>query len=158
MIPLLLARTEAHGFAFRREDVEEVLLLPRLNQRAGDISLIEGWLSLRGQGLPVISLATLLGLGQEPSSISDHLILTRQRPRVAWRVRRVSGLAEIGWESLQLLEHAAEPKPCYVAHFEWEGETINLVNVAGLLLAEEQQRLERAEEKRQARLGDLRGV
>lgn len=155
MISLLLARTERHHFAFRREDVESVLLLPALYQRPGDISIIEGWLNLQGHGVPVVSLAAILGLAPEPRELSDHLILTTQQPRVAWRVRRVSGLGQVGWEGLRLLEHSSEPTPCYVAEFDLDGHTVNLINVAGLLLAEEQQRLQQAEHKRELRLKEL---
>lgn len=155
MISLLLARTESHRFAFRREDVESVLLLPALYTRPGDISLIEGWLNLQGHGVPVISLAAILGLQPEPPQLSDHLVLTVQLPRVAWRVRRVSGLGEASWEELRLLEHTAEPTPCYVAEFHHEGQQVNLLNVTGLLLAEEQQRLRQAEHKLEGRLRGL---
>lgn len=155
MISLVLARTELHRFAFRREDVDSVLLLPALYRRPGDIALVEGWLNLQGHGIPVISLASILGLEPEPPQLSDHLVLTVQLPRVAWRVRRVSGLGEVGWESLRLLEHSAEPTPSYVAEFDLDGEPFNLINVAGLLLAEEQQRLREAEHKLEER---LRGV
>jgi chemotaxis signal transduction protein len=117
--------------------------------------MIEGWLSLRGQSVPAISLAGVLGLGHEPPLLSDHLILTAALPRVAWRVRRVSGLGEVGWESLRMLEHAAEPTPCYVASFEMDGQFTNLINVGGLLLAEEQERLQRSTEKKVARLQEL---
>ena len=155
MISLLLARTESHHFAFRSEDVETVLLLPRLQRQPGDIAMIEGWFCLRGQSVPTISLAKVLGLGEEPPQLSDHLILSSRPPRVAWRVRRVSGLGEVGWESLRLLEHSAEPAPCYVASFEWEGQSTNLINVAGLLLAEELERVQQAEARKAARLLEL---
>lgn len=155
MISLVLAETDHHHFAFRREDVESVLLLPRLARHPGDIALIEGWLDLRGEVLPTISLAVVLGLGEEPPQLSDHLVLTSLQPRVAWRVRRVSGLGEVGWESLRLLEHSAEPTPCYVADFQHEGNSTHLINVSGLLMAEEQERLRGAEAKRAERLRQL---
>jgi chemotaxis signal transduction protein len=155
VISLLLARTESHDFAFRSEDVETVLLLPRLQRQPGDIAMIEGWFCLRGLSVPVVSLSKVLGLGQEPPQLSDHLLLTSRLPRVAWRVRRVSGLGEVGWESLRLLEHSAEPAPCYAASFQWEGQSTNLINVAGLLLAEELERMQEAETRRAARLLEL---
>lgn len=158
MIPLLLARTETHHFAFRREDVDSVLLLPRLQRHPGDIPLIEGWLNLRGHMVPCISLAGVLGLPPEAPRLSDHLVLTVASPRVAWRLRRVDGLGQVGWESLSMLEHSAEPTPCYVAQFQHEGHSTSLLNVTGLLLAEEQERVGRAEAKRARRLGNLAPV
>jgi chemotaxis signal transduction protein len=155
VIAILLARTESHRFAFRREDVDSVMLLPRLRAGPGDIPLIEGWLDFRGHGVPTISLAAVLDLGPEPALVSDHLILTAQSPRVAWRVRRVAGLGEVGWESLELLEHSAQPTPCYVARYQDEGETVHLLNVSGLLLREEQERVRAAQDKRQTRLQQL---
>lgn len=155
MISLLLATTSGHDFAFRREDVETVLQLPRLRSQPGDISLIEGWLNLRGEVLPVISLAEVLDLEPQPRALSDHLVLTAERPRVAWRVQRVEGLGEVNWEGLRLLEHSADPNPRYVAQFSHQGQTVNLLNVSSLLLAEEQQRLKVAQERREERLGQL---
>jgi chemotaxis signal transduction protein len=155
VISLLLAETQTHHFAFRREDVESVLLLPRLGQHPGDIPLIEGWLQLRGESLPVISLATALGVGEEPPRLSDRLVLTSLQPRVAWRVRQVGSLGEITWEELRLLEHSAEPTPCYVAVFQHEGHDVHLLNVSGLLMVEEQERLRQAEQRRAERLERL---
>lgn len=151
----MLAETEKHRFAFRSEDVDSIFLLPRLTQRPGDIPLIEGWLKLRGDSLPVISLARVLGMDPEPPLLSDRLILTVTDPRVAWRVRHVGGLRDLSWEDLRLLEHSAEPTPCYVAAFEHDGHDVQLLNVSGLLMVEEQERLRQAEEKRLRRLGEL---
>ncbi len=159
MISLLLVTTSGHDFAFRREDVETVLQLPHLTRQPGDISLIEGWMNLRGEPLPVISLADVLDLPSQPVALSDHLVLTLERPRVIWRVARVEGLGEVSWESLRLMEHAADPNPRYVAQFSLDGSTtVNLLNVASLLLAEEQQRLKVAQERRESRLQELEGA
>lgn len=158
MISLLLVTTSGHDFAFRREDVESVLQLPRLSRQPGDIPLIEGWLNLRGDALPVLSLADVLDLPAQPKALSDHLVITTERPRVAWRVARVEGLGEVSWESLRLLEHAADPNPRYVAQFAHQGDMVNLLNVASLLMAEEQQRLKIAQERRQGRLHALEGA
>lgn len=156
MIPLLYVKTEEQHFAFRNEDIQVVLQLPRLRRQAGDIPLIEGWFDYRGESFPAISLAKILGLGEEPPTISDHLLLTVELPKVAWRVRRVEGLGEVGWESLRMLEHSAEPSPCYAAFFEHAGQLIHLVNVSGLLLLEERERLQEAEKKKQTRLEELK--
>lgn len=158
MISLLMARVEQHRFAFRLEDVREVLLLPQLEHRAGDMKLIEGWLRLGEEKFPTLSLAGILGLGEEPPDVSDHLVLTNSSPTVAWRVRRVEGLAQLSWEDLKLVEHTAEATPCYVAQFDPDdGPTTLLLNVSGLLMVEEKERLKCVEEKRSQRLEKLKG-
>lgn len=157
MIAVLLVSTEEHALAFRREDVELVTLYPRLERRPSDIDLVEGWLRLGGTSVPTISLAKILGLAAEPPQLSDHLVLSGAGGRVAWRVRRVLELDEVRWDELSMIEHSAEPTPCYVASFERAGQTVFLLNVSGLMLAEERERLRQAAERKQARLEALKG-
>ena len=157
MISVLLVSTDQHTFAFRREDVEVVTLLPALETRPGDIARVEGWLRLADSSLPVLSLASVLGSPLESPQLSDHLVVTTAGGRIAWRVRRVLGLDEVGWEGLAMVEHSAEPTPCYVASFEREQETVFLLNVSGLMLVEERERLREAAERKQSRLEAISG-
>ncbi len=151
-----MTRVEEHRFAFRLEDVREVLLLPELEHRAGDMEMIEGWLKLGREKFPTLSLSAILGLGEEPPNVSDHLVLTNPTPQIAWRVRRVEGLAKLGWEDMKLVEHTADATPCYVAQFDPDdGPSTLLLNVSGLLMAEEKARLRCVEEKRSKRLEKL---
>lgn len=156
MIAVLLVSTEEYTLAFRREDVELVTLLPRLEHRPSDIALVEGWLRLGSDPVPTISLATILGLPAEPSQLSDHLVVSAAGGRVAWRVRRVLELDDVSWDELSMIEHSAEPTPCYVASFERDGQTVFLLNVSGLMLTEERERLHQAAERKQARLEALK--
>ncbi len=158
MIPVILVSTDSHAFAFRREDVEVATLLPRLERRPGDIELLEGWFRLGADSIPSISLATVLGLEPEPPKITDHLLVTTPQSRIAWRVRRVLDLHEVGWDDLQMLDHVAEPSPYYVASFEHEGRTVFLLNVGALLLVEEQARLRAAAERKKSRIDALEQV
>lgn len=158
MIPVVLVSTDKHAFAFRREDVEIVTLLPQLEHRPGDIELLEGWLRLGGDVLPTISLATILGMEGETPKLADHLVVTSTQNRIAWRVRRVIGLDEVGWDDLQMLDHSAEPSACYVASFEREGRSVFLLNVSALLLVEEQARIRTAVERKNRRLEALEQV
>ncbi len=158
MIPVLLVSTDNHAFAFRREDVEVATLLPRLERRPGDIELLEGWFRLGADTIPTISLAKVLGLDPEPPKIADHLVVTSSQNRIAWRVRRVLDLQEVGWDDLRMLDHVAEPSPCYVASFEHEERPVFLLNVGALLLVEEQSRLRAAAERKNHRLSALEQV
>lgn len=156
MITVLLVSTEEHTLAFRREDVELVTLLPRLERRPSDIDLVEGWIRLGSDSLPAISLAQILGFPAEPPRLSDHLVVSVAGGRVAWRVRRVLELDEVSWQELDMIEHSAEPTPCYVASFERDKRAVYLLNVSGLMLAEERELLCHAAARKQARLEVLK--
>lgn len=158
MIPVLLVSTEEHTFAFRRADVEIVTLLPRLERRPGDMEMLEGWFRLGEEALPTMSLAGILGMKVEEPRLSDHLVVTTPQARIAWRVRRVVGLDEVGWDDLSMIEHSCEPTPCYVASFERDGQTVFLLNVSGLMLVEERERLREAAERKRQRLEALERV
>lgn len=155
MIPVLLVSTEEHTFAFRREDVEVVTLLPRLERRPSDMDLLEGWFRLGAESLPTMSLARVLGMKVEKSRLSDHLVVTVSQGKMAWRVRKVIGLDDVAWNDLSMVEHSCEPTPCYVASFERDGQTVFLLNVGGLLLVEERERLRESAERKRGRLEAL---
>lgn len=140
-----------HGFALPAGSVRECLPLPLLQRRPGMPAHVAGFFSLGGQVLPVLDLASLLGLERDDTVEADglyrHLIRLDEAAllvdRITLLAARVPAPADLHPDRWQ---HG-----CIEARLLVAGEPVALLDPGRILQEGERQRLRslaRAEARR----------
>ena len=130
-----------HAFALPAGSVRECLPLPLLQRRPGMPAHVAGFFSLGGQGVPVLDLASLLGIERDDTVEADglyrHLIRLDEAALLVDRVMlltaRVLAAADLHPDRWQ---HG-----CIEARLLVAGEPVALLDPARILQEGERQRL-----------------
>lgn len=143
-LPLVMIRLGAVRCALRHAAVQELLPLPRLWRPPGLPRPLEGFMNLGGEAVPVVALATLLGVEEAEDTapaLYRHLVLLRASPPVALRVTRVLDLRLVAPERLRPVGRGATLNGCVEAEIEDGESLVHLLDADRLLLAQERQAL-----------------
>ncbi len=134
MFTFVLTETADYGFAFRLEDVQEVLLLPRLvDPLSYDPPDVEGWLVLPESRHPVRSLARALKLDEEPPALSHHLVLVRDAVQTAWRVRETLEVIHQSGSDLEIISSGDRDFAPFSASFRRGNQVFRILSLEALL-------------------------
>lgn len=74
---LVLFEIGEHRCALPVESVKEIVLMAKLSTQPGMPSLLDGYLNLRGEALPVFRLARRLGLSEREPGLYTPILVTR---------------------------------------------------------------------------------
>jgi purine-binding chemotaxis protein CheW len=126
-------------FALRLESVSEIVPMAALSRPPSMPSILEGFLNLGGQALPVLKLAELLGLSQARLELHTPLIIVRGRAApFALLVNRVLGIVPVPAGGLVAIAPADSFNGCVEGRLTLGDDTAHLLSIDRLLLEKEQ--------------------
>ncbi|MDP4004876.1 chemotaxis protein CheW [Methylobacterium sp. NEAU K] len=128
--------------ALPRAAVAEILPLPDLHNPPATGGWLAGFLNLGGAPVPVIDLATLLGLrpaASEPG-LYAHLVLTRGEA-TAYLVDRVADLVSVPEAAIRPAEEAGTLNGCVAAEIVIGDRLVHALATESLLTAKERARV-----------------
>ena len=142
-IPMLLLRVAGHRLAVRRQEVDEILPLPRLTALPGAPPILLGGFQLARELVLALPLAGILGLtgAAEGASLYHHLLLPTARPGetcLAFLVDRVTDLATV---TPRALSPGESFNGCVDAEVCIDGGLVPVIGLPHLLNAYEAERL-----------------
>lgn len=133
--------------------VAEVLPISRLSRPVGAPKVLAGFLNLAGEALPVIDLAAVFGAAPDGQDLYRHIV--RLKPiegrALALLVDRVDDAAAAA-DGVAPLDPDQSVGGVLAANLRIGAELAPLIDLAGLLLAEEKLRLDDLAQAAQARL------
>ncbi len=138
------------------EAVGEVLPMATLARSPGQPPILEGFLNLRGEAVPVVRLDRLLGLeGKEPDLETALLVVRQGGMPVAFLVDRAAEITSIDSGVLMAVGQGNLLNDCVQAQALVEGRTVNVLSAGRLLLARERECLADLQAAAQRRLDSL---
>jgi purine-binding chemotaxis protein CheW len=141
-------------FGVPLESVREVVPMAALAHPPSMPAILEGFLNLRGTALPVLRVARVLGLPQDPLDLRTPLLVMRGDP-LALLVNRVEGIAGFRDTSLLALRASESFNGCVEGRLTTAGATVHLLSPSRLLLEKERQVLSAFREAEAARLDEI---
>lgn len=135
--------------------IGEVLPFMAMDHPPGTPTTIVGWMNLAGTALPVVSIASLLGLADSAPGLFTPLLVLRGTPPWALRVDRVSEVFEVAAEECQPLADDAAFNGMVSGRVNRGDRTVFLLNPQRMLLEQEQRALLDFTRRQQARLAAL---
>jgi purine-binding chemotaxis protein CheW len=147
--------------ALRRDQVRELLPLPRLWRPPALPRPVAGFFNLGGKAVPVIRLDALFGLEENQeggeAALYRHLILVQvlgQPAPAALLADRVLDVANIAADQLSPVREGSSLNGCVEAEITLGSRLVHLLSLERLLFAEEQQALAELGRHAQNRLGE----
>lgn len=147
--------------ALRREQVRELLPLPRLWRPPALPRAVAGFFNLGGKAVPVIRLGVLFGMEEEQESgeaaLYRHLILVQgpaQDTPLALLADRALDVATVACSQLSPVAESSSLNGCVEAEITLGSRLVHLLSLERLLFAEEQQALAELGRHAQSRLGE----
>ncbi|WP_336487244.1 chemotaxis protein CheW [Methylobacterium nigriterrae] len=142
--------------ALPRAAVSEILPLPTLFRPPAVGPLLAGFLNLGGAAVPVVDLARLFGLREEPVEPGPyaHLVLGADRT-TAYLVDRVSDLVTVEARAIGPVSGAETLNGCVEAEISLGERLVHALSPARILTAEERGRLDALARAAQERLAAL---
>lgn len=152
---LLVFRAGDRACALRVEEVSEVVPIAKLANLAGQPPLVDGFLNLRGEMIPVMQLSRLLNLPAEEPSLHAPIVIVRTPILVAGFVLdSVDGVAEEFELDAERSRHLSF-NGCADAEARVGGESVTVLAAHRLLLEQERQCVMAITAQAQSRLGLL---
>lgn len=152
---LVLFQALSQACALPIQDVVEVVPLAQLTQLAGQPSLLDGFLNLRGEMIPVIPLWRLLNGAPVEARLDSPILIVRAPGAVAGLlVDRVDGVAD-EFEPLSERSSHLSFNECAQAEVRVDGVPVTVLDAQRLLLEEERQCLAQFAASAQDRLRSL---
>lgn len=131
-----------HTLALRLESVREIVPMAALSRPPSMPSLLEGVLNLRGTSIPVLRVALLLGLPQQPLELHTPLVVVRDEPvALALLVERVTGIVAVSAGVLAPTSKSNSFNGCVEGVLPSAGTTVHLLSLDRLLLEKERRTL-----------------
>lgn len=142
MISLLQAQESGNLLAFYAQDVAEVVLCPTLQPEPNPDTIVEGYMKLGPNWVPVIPLTRILGLPDRTIDLYDALIISKDSYPWAIRVGEVNGVFQCHWEELKPVPIASEGNPGLAAHYQSEKGLTSVLVLPQILLECERLQME----------------
>jgi purine-binding chemotaxis protein CheW len=139
--PLLVFDLNGISCGLSLSEIREVLPMCELLRPPALPPLLEGFLNLRGEVVPVIRIDRLFGLAAVQLRLHTHLLVVQRRPPLALLVDRVRDIMAV--EAGASLETPREHVfgDCLKAVFRTGTHDISLLRLDRLLLREEESRI-----------------
>jgi len=141
----------------RADRVREILPIAATLQTPGQPSILAGFLNLRGVGLPIVRLATVLDLA-ERISLNSAIIVIEGQSSPGLLVDAVDDVIEVGSDDLRAVGSDQSMNGCAKAEFSIDNGNAILLDCDRLLLAEETRRMAELQGSVQRRLSKLEAV
>ncbi len=153
---LLLFEVAGGLFAIDPAAIRQIVPLPLLAHPPGTPLLLEGFLDLAGEAIPVLHLARLLQLAAGPPDVYAHLLVLKQPGLpLALLVDRAVGLTSAPAEAFTPLERGQTFNDCAEHLLRLGEQTVPLLSVERLLLRQERARIAALQAMEQLRLQRL---
>jgi purine-binding chemotaxis protein CheW len=137
-------------------DIREIIHRAALVSTPGQPNILEGFLNLRGEAIPVIPLRRLFGLPDGPPDLYTPLILIDiDGVRAALEADEAESVLEIRAEDVRALPAEASPEHCAEAVANQDGHQILLLSCARILYEQEKQCLAALQTTMATRLHNL---
>ncbi len=145
-------------FALALKDTKEVIHMPELISPPGLPSFINGFVNIEGAAIPVVSLASLMGLPSPAIELYTPLVITVIKSGwLAFIVDKVLGIESIEKGSLYLLDDEAVFNRCVSRSGKnSRGDTFYLLSLERILMAQEKKKITEFQEEAQKRIDDLK--
>jgi purine-binding chemotaxis protein CheW len=154
-----LFRLAEQDLALRLESVSEIVPMAALARPPARPAILEGFLNLRGNAVPVLQLASLLGLPPEPLQLYTPLMLVRGGPLpLALVVSNVTGIITVPAAELVPIPPTESFNGCIDSRLTVAGRTIHLLAADRLLLTKEEEILAEFHATETTRLGQIDAV
>lgn len=154
--PMLIVRIADHRLALSCEEIVELVPLAALIQVPGQVSSLLGFLNLRQEVIPVISLGSLLGLSAVPPGLyMPIVVLKAPNHKIGLLVDRAETVCPSDSIHLHPVLEAHIFNDCADYRFEADGCEVAVLRSDRLLLKEERQRLFELQSEAARRLRDL---
>jgi purine-binding chemotaxis protein CheW len=132
--------------------VQEVVFLPELSHPPGMPSVLEGFMALDGDNVPVLRAARILGLAAAPVGIYAPAIILKAA-RAAVVCERVAGMLRLAPGDMREAPAGHSFNDCLLGIAQMNGQEVHVLSADRLLLKEEKQRISEFQALSQARLG-----
>lgn len=144
------------GFAINLESVREVLPVSLLSHPPGTPPILQGFLNLGGEAIPVLSPKRLFQLKDSPPAAYSHLIiLKRAETPLAILVDRAVGTAKTAQSSLMPVGQDHSFNDCVEHDVRIGTQTVHVLSIERLLIKEEESRIAQLHSMEQTRLHQL---
>ena len=154
--PILIIQIADYRVAVSCEEVAELVPLATLIHVPGQAPSLLGFLNLRQEAIPVISLRRLLGLPAVPPGLYMPIVVLKTRShRIGLLVDRAEAVCPADSIHLQPVLEGHIFNDCADCRFDSDGCEIALLRSDRLLLKEERQRLFELQSEAARRLRDL---
>jgi purine-binding chemotaxis protein CheW len=140
VLPVCVFQLAGRSFALRLESIREIVPMAELSRPPLLPKLLEGFLNVGGTPIPVLRIADLLGLRQDPLELYTPLVITRNaaRPLALW-VKSVTGIFSVSQSAVAPLPAADSFNGCAESQLTVQDEPVYLLSLERLLLEKEQQ-------------------
>ncbi len=153
---LLVFEIAGDSFALPLDAVREILPLPLLSHPPGIPSLLEGFLNLGGQAIPVLNPARLFRLqSPAPGPYSHLIVLEKTGMPLAILADHAAGAMEVPKESVMPVGQDFSFNDCLEGDARIGGRAVHILSVEKLLLEEERSRIAELRAMEQERLREL---
>lgn len=143
-------------FGVSPEAIREVLPVSLLSRPPGTPSILQGFLNLGGQSIPVLNTKRLLQLKDSPPTAYSHLVvLKRPETPLAMLVDRAIGTELTAPEVLMPVGQGHSFNDCVESDVRIGTQTVHVLSVEKLLLKEEESRISQLHALEQERLRQL---
>jgi purine-binding chemotaxis protein CheW len=140
-------------FGLRLESVREIVPMASLSCPPSMPAILEGFLNLRGDAVPVLRLARLLGLPQDELAMHTPLIVLRGGDLpVALLVSRVTAITPFPMDGVVQIASSDSFNGCVDGRLPAAGDPIHLLSPEKLLLEKERRILREFQETEAGRL------
>lgn len=153
---LMAFRTGGQRCALPLKWVREIVHMALLSHPPGLPSILQGFLNLQGEALPVLRLDRLFGLSeQSPGLYTPLVILRNPGPPLALAVDEVTGVFFVSAEGLLPVRETDLFNGCVEAEVVLGGQTVHLLSLERLLLEQERRRIAEFQAMERRRLHEL---
>ena len=154
---LLVFEIAGDAFAVPLDAVGEILPLPLLSRPPGIPSLLEGFLNLGGQAIPVLNALRLFHLESRLPGLHAHLLVLKNKTGTppAILVDRAAGTEEVAGESVMPVGRNHSFNDYLEGDVRIGRQTIHILSIEKLLLEEERRRIAELQAMEQERLRQL---
>src|SRR5689334_4271975 len=128
LLHVCVFRLAGHHFAVALEPVSEIVPMASLSRPPLLPPIFEGFLNIGGTPIPVVRLAEMLGLSQDPLELYTPLVILRGKLPLALLVKSVTGILSFSGEMLAPLSESASFNGCIAGQWVAEGETIYFIS------------------------------
>ncbi len=147
-------RLARHSFALKLASISEIVPMAALSRPPLLPPILEGFLNLGGTPVPVLRLAVLLGLPQDPLELYTPLVILRGKLPMALLVKSVTGIVSASTAMLAPLSEASSFNGCVEGQLHLNGEAIHFISTERLLLEKEQRMVRGFQEIETRRLAE----
>jgi purine-binding chemotaxis protein CheW len=152
----LLLRVGEQTYGVPAANIREIVHRAALVSTPGQPRILEGFLNLRGEAVPVIPLRRLFGLPDGPSDLYTPLvIIDAGGVRAALEADEAESVLEIRADDMRPLPAEASPEHCAGAVANAGDRQILLLSCAKILYEQEKQCLEALQTTMATRLHNL---